>query len=97
MREMYAFWKYDLFPYMLYGRITKFLDNGRVLVKGYGNYSFLPMVVMDGAKGRIAVEKIDALRAAHYDKGQVFMAWKKEHRLVALKAIGLTTTRTRLQ
>jgi len=89
MREMYAFWKYDLFPFMLYGRVTKFMDNGRVQVKAYGVYSFLPIAILDGAKGRAAIKKIEVLRTEHYNKEQVFRTWKNERKLMARKIIGL--------
>ena len=94
MREMYAFWKYDLCPYVSCGRITKFLDNGRVRVKGLGTNSFLPVVVLDEEEGRAAHERVRALQS-EYREAELRL--KEEYELATLKVIGLTTTRTRLQ
>lgn len=33
--KLYAFWKYDLPPYILSGEILKFHESGGVFVKGY--------------------------------------------------------------
>lgn len=61
--DVYAFWHYDLPPYYNGGKVTAFLKSGRVCVSGYEGYSFTPLTVMIGDRGKAALEKLGELRA----------------------------------
>lgn len=50
--RLFAFWRYDLFPYMLGAEVEEVLDNGWVSAKGYDGMRFNPIRVMDLASGR---------------------------------------------
>ena len=88
MREMYAFWKYDICPFMICGRVLRFSpdDSGAVSMEQYGRHYFHPMIIIDGERGRIAYEEIRALQSEYRDKEY---ALKEEYRLAALRVVGL--------
>jgi hypothetical protein len=48
--SLYAFWKYDQFPYVLGGRVRTFLENGDVSVRGYDG-AFTPIKVVAWSMG----------------------------------------------
>ncbi len=50
--KLYAFWKYDVFPYILGGHITRISSNGSVETKEYGpgNY-FKPFKIVPAKTG----------------------------------------------
>ena len=61
---MRAFWKYDLFPFVL----SDTVDEGRpakdgrfVRVKGYGGATFRPIVILPDDKGDPIAEQLQAL------------------------------------
>ena len=49
--SLYAFWKYDQFPYVLGGRVRTFLENGDVTVRGYDGMSYTPIKVVPWSMG----------------------------------------------
>jgi len=51
MDKLYAFWKYDLFPYLLGGEIESFKEGGRVYVPSY-QASFRPVLILQGPEGQ---------------------------------------------
>lgn len=61
---MYAVWKYDLFPYILTGKmIGEIDDDGLVKVEGYQTYSrFEPIKIISDNNGVKLKEKISELR-----------------------------------
>lgn len=66
MKGYYAFWRYDLFPYILGGTITKMKENGCVetVEYGKGNY-FRPMKILPEDAGKELHEKIRILEKEH--------------------------------
>lgn len=64
--NLYAFWKYDLFPYVLGGEVTEF-QGEKVKVKGYDNYLFKPIKVVDLATGKKMKAEIEQARQ-EYEK-----------------------------
>ena len=59
--ELMAFWKYDIFPYILCGKVTKMHKNGRVSAKGFEGYTFQPLMVMPYELGLSIKEKINQI------------------------------------
>ena len=49
--SLYAFWKYDQFPYVLGGEVLTFLKNGGVTVRGYTGELFTPIKIVPWAAG----------------------------------------------
>lgn len=62
--ELFAFWKYDLFPYLIGGQITKLLSNGRVRTKEFGGYSFTPVKMLSVEEGAKLRSKLNDLKLA---------------------------------
>lgn len=58
-QKLYAFWKYDVPPYVLGGEVTEIKSNGRVCVKGFTGYSFLPLQILPLEEGRAKQKEID--------------------------------------
>ena len=48
----YAFWKYDIFPYVLSGEIEKELEDGLVQIVGYTGMVFQPFLVLPEKPGK---------------------------------------------
>lgn len=48
---LWAFWPYDRFPYLLSGKVTEQLEDGRVKVEGYTGMLFKPVFLSSGAAG----------------------------------------------
>lgn len=60
----YAFWKYDLFPYVLSGKVTKTFPGGKVEIEGYGSGTtgFKPICVVRGNRGLEIKNNLDNLK-----------------------------------
>lgn len=62
--KLYAFWKYDLFPYLLGGEVEDMRDDGRVQVKGYGpGFWFKPTRLVPVKMGKALKQKLDKITA----------------------------------
>ena len=57
---MIAFWKYDLFPYCLWGKITKEREDGYVFIESYGCW-FKPVAIFTEVEGLALVDKLNFL------------------------------------
>lgn len=57
---LYAFWKYDQYPYCLGGVIDKWDDDGRVRIARYSGW-FKPVLVTTYARGMIIQQDLDRL------------------------------------
>lgn len=55
--KLFAFWKYNLFPYCLGGEVTEFKD-GYVFVRGYEGMRFKPTYITDLEHGKNIYEQI---------------------------------------
>lgn len=65
-REQYAFWEYDQYPFVLSGVVVGKRDrNGRVTVKGYDGFRFLPIKLVAGERGKAASVQLETLRSQH--------------------------------
>lgn len=71
-KELYAFWRYDVDPYILGAKIEEFLDDGTVVPVGYQGAKVRPVVILPGEAGKNALEKIKELHTdfAHNAKKQ---------------------------
>jgi len=61
-QKLYAFWKYDLCPYMLGGEVEAMRPNGRVIIKGYRGMSFKPIGILPDETGADALGYLNRLR-----------------------------------
>lgn len=84
---LWAFWRYDLFPYLLGGRVTKSYASGTVKVEGYGDHTFRPKMLLLGKEGEELCDKLKALTAERDDmlKGVEATFRKKLDALLAVK------------
>jgi hypothetical protein len=64
-QKLYAFWKYDLCPYMLGGVVESFQSNGSVTVKGYPGMAFKPIAILPDIAGDTALAKLQILRSKY--------------------------------
>jgi hypothetical protein len=65
MRDIYAIWQYDHFPYYLGGEVIDVLESGRVRVKGFDGMSFEPIKLLPAFAGRALVEQLNLLKLEH--------------------------------
>jgi hypothetical protein len=57
-QKLFAFWGYDIFPYVLGGEVEELKADGDVTVKGYRGMKFTPIKLFPLAKGRKIHEEI---------------------------------------
>lgn len=57
---MIAFWKYDLFPFCLGGKVAKEREDGCVYIESYRSW-FKPVAVFLDEEGLALLDKINAL------------------------------------
>jgi hypothetical protein len=60
-QKLMAFWKYDLFPYVLCGKLKKIKSNGFVEPVGHQGRSFRPIKILPLEEGKIIKDKIDKI------------------------------------
>lgn len=66
--DLYAFWKYDLYPFVLGGHVVKMREDGSVETKEYGHGSyFKPILIMPSGPGEKLAAEIKELGRAHSD------------------------------
>lgn len=63
--KMFAFWKYDSFPYILGGEMLRMEEDGLVQVKGFQGYRFKPIKLLPIKAGAALLAKLKALTAEH--------------------------------
>ena len=85
-QKLYAFWEYDLCPYMLGGVVKEFTLSGKVRVKGYDGMAFKPIAILPEKSGRDALETLKELRYVYADAE---IALKKIYSKKARKLVGL--------
>jgi hypothetical protein len=66
MNKLYAFWSYDLFPYLLGGPVDRVLPGKVVKVKNYGGSTFCWEILMPLEEGLKMQRELDQL-AREYD------------------------------
>ncbi len=58
----FAFWRYDLFPFVLGAEIIKKFDNETVEARGYEGYSVAPIKIVSYEKGLEIKSELDNLK-----------------------------------
>lgn len=62
----FAFWGYDLFPYILGGVISHMDGNGDIWAEGYGRgYAFRPIKIMPAEEGQKLRKQLEEMRIDH--------------------------------
>lgn len=64
-QTLYAFWKYDLCPYVLGGKIIKFCEDGYISAEGYNGMRFKPLAILPDQHGRNALRQITELQTEY--------------------------------
>lgn len=63
-QQLYAFWSYDQFPYILGGTVAKINDDSTVETKEYGpGYCFTPLKIVPLKAGMIIKQDLEKLKA----------------------------------
>lgn len=62
---LWAFWPYDRFLYLLSGRVSEQLEDGRVKVEGYTGMLFKPVYLASGAAGERLHREVGRVSAAY--------------------------------
>lgn len=65
---MIAFWRYDLFPYCLSGKVVDKDSDGRVQVVGYADMLFTPMLITSDRRGKRLQDKIGVIQKNYQDE-----------------------------
>lgn len=66
VKGLFAFWRYDLFPYVLGGTVDQMSAKGNVNTIEYGyGYNFTPIKVMPVKAGKTLLAKLMELREEH--------------------------------
>jgi hypothetical protein len=61
LKGCYAFWAYDLFPFLLHGRIVG-SRLGLFKIDGYGDYLFKPSYILPPDKGKELARKLNTMK-----------------------------------
>jgi hypothetical protein len=67
--KLFAFWRYDTFPYVLGAEITKMKDGGQVQPVGYGGGYVVPIKILPLAAGKSLWDRLKQLQS-NYDGEQ---------------------------
>jgi hypothetical protein len=71
-QDLLAFWKYDLFPFVLCGTVKKFSEKvpGAVAIHGYDGMAFMPIVVMPKTVENLAIDRDIKELGQEYERAQ---------------------------
>lgn len=84
---LYAFWGYDLCPYVLSGIVESFENDGKIVPEGYGRMiAVKPLAIIPDDAGKKAQEVLASIRKEYAIKEK---ALKKQYKNAALKTVGL--------
>ncbi len=61
---LFAFWRYDQFPYVLGAEVTRMDDKGNTYAPSYQSW-FRPIKIMPTKAGKTLLAKIEQMRAEH--------------------------------
>ena len=67
-QRIYAFWRYDKFPYFLGGEVLRFLDEGHIAVSNYHGSIFKPVKIVPLEMGKKKQSEIDNIKAEYQIK-----------------------------
>lgn len=81
--ELYAFWRYDQYPYVLHGEVAEMKDDGGVTLKSYAGMYVKPLLLLPLGSGRQVGEQIDKLRADYKEaKLKLKETWRQNAAVV---------------
>ncbi len=63
-KKLYAFWSYDLFPYVLGGEIKDMREDGLVLIEAYHSW-FKPILILPFEKGQKIREELKKIERSY--------------------------------
>lgn len=63
--KLYAFWRYDQFPYFLGAEILHMHSSGSIEPKGYKGYRFFPVCILPLGAGKRIHEELKKLEEAY--------------------------------
>lgn len=73
--ELYAFWRYDQFPFVLGGPVTRMDEDGRVETENYGTGNwFTPSKLLPRATGEKLHGELKLLEAQYREAEKLFRA-----------------------
>jgi len=62
---LWAFWRYDLYPYCLGAEVVQTNDDGSVYCKGWDNSKIYPSLLVPGKPGEQLLEELKSLKAQY--------------------------------
>ena len=84
MNKLYAFWKYDIPPFLLGGEVEEVLEDGYVIIKGRTpGYKFKPVIIVPLEKGVKLHKKLNKAESKYRNA----MIIAKEELLAVVKEI----------
>ena len=63
--DLFAFWPYDTFPFMLGARVVEMREDGRVVAEGYTGLVFTPFKLMPREAGEKLWKQVETMRVDH--------------------------------
>lgn len=86
---LYAFWRYDLYPYILGAPVEKIEDNGTVIPPSYGGFRYKPFFVTSFKNGvalkaqleNLTLLQKEAINAVNADFGARLDDLKKKYNI----------------
>lgn len=61
MKNLMAFWNYDIFPYVVSGKVEKINEDGSI--QSLGNHTFKPIIILPESNGREIQKEIDIIKS----------------------------------
>jgi hypothetical protein len=77
--DLFAFWRYDLFPYVLGAQVIEMRADGWVSTKGYGHYWFKPTKLLPLVEGKKLWERLLELQTNQRQKLHEFQLAHLHH------------------
>ena len=80
VKGLYAFWRYDQYPYVTGGTIVDINENGYVECKEYGRgYRFKPLLILPVKQGKELRHQLELLEQSYRKaKAQLRDEWEKK-------------------
>ena len=88
-QKLWAFWYYDIFPYVLGDVVEEIMNNGRVSTKEYTGKVFKPIVILPYEQGKKQWDEVEKLRAEY---NQAKRELEKEYKAKVQAVIGFDPT-----
>ena len=64
-QKLYAFWKYDLFPYLLGGEVVRIDAGGYVEPLGYGKMKVKPLIILPFERGEEIMRNLQGQKGSY--------------------------------